>query len=42
MGMLIEVKGKMDADKYCQILSDGMVESFEKLEMEESELSAGQ
>ena len=32
--MLIEVEGKMDANKYCQILSDGMVESFEKLEME--------
>ena len=27
----------MDADKYCQILSNGMVESFEKLEMEEGE-----
>ena len=27
----------MDADKYCQILSDGMVESFKKLEMEEGE-----
>ena len=25
-------EGKMDADKYCQILSDGMVESSEKLE----------
>ena len=37
MGMLIEIEGKMDADKYCQILSDGMVESFEKLEMEEGE-----
>ena len=35
--MLIEVIEKMDADKYCQILSDGMVESFEKLEIEEGE-----
>ena len=25
----------MNADQYCQILSDGVVESFEKLEMEE-------
>jgi transposase len=37
VGMLIEVEGKMDADQYCQILSDGMVESFEKLEMEEGD-----
>ena len=37
VGMLIEVEGKMNADQYCQILSDGMVESFEKLEMEEGE-----
>ena len=35
VGMLIEVEGKMNADQYCQILSDGVVESFEKLEMEE-------
>ena len=35
--MLIEVEGKMDADKYCQILSNGMVESFEKLGIEEGE-----
>ena len=27
----------MNADQYCQILSDGVVESFEKLEMEEGE-----
>ena len=33
MGMLIEVEGKMDAD----ILSDGIMESFEKLEIEEGE-----
>ena len=34
VGMLIEVEGRMDADKYCQILDEGVVESFEKLEME--------
>ena len=33
--MLIEVEGKMNADQYCQILGDGVVESFEKMEMEE-------
>ena len=38
VGMLVEVEGKMNADQYCQILSDGVVESFEKLEMEEGEL----
>ena len=37
VGMLIEVEGKMDADQYCQILDEGVVESFEKLEMEEGE-----
>ena len=37
VGMLIEVKEKMDADQYCQILDDGVVESFEKLEMKEGE-----
>ena len=37
VGMLIEVEGKMDADQYCQILDEGMVESFKKLEMEEGE-----
>jgi hypothetical protein len=35
VGMLIEVEGKMNADQYCQILSDGVVESFEKLEEDE-------
>ena len=29
VGMLIEVEGKMNANQYCQILSDGVVESFE-------------
>ena len=37
VGMLIEVEGKMDADQYCQILDEGVMESFEKLEMEEGE-----
>ena len=37
VGMLVEVEEKMNADQYCQILSDGVVESFEKLEMEEGE-----
>jgi hypothetical protein len=32
--MLIEVEGKMDANQYCQILDEGVVESFDKLEME--------
>ena len=33
MGMLIEVKEKMNANQYCQILGDRMVESLEKLEI---------
>lgn len=37
VGKLTEVEGKMDADQYCQILDDGIVESFEKLETEEGE-----
>ena len=37
VGMLVEVQGKMNAEHYCEILEDGMVESFEKLEMEEEE-----
>jgi DDE superfamily endonuclease len=37
VGMLIEVEGKMNTDQYCQILDEGMVESFEKLEMEKDE-----
>ena len=37
VGKLIEVQGKMNAGQYCQILEDGMEESFEKLEMEEDE-----
>ena len=37
VGRLIEVEGKMDAKQYCEILDDGLVESFEKLDMEEGE-----
>ena len=37
VGMLVEVQGKMNAEQYCEILEDGMVESFEKLEMEKEE-----
>ena len=37
VGMLIEVIGKINADQYCQILGDGVMESFEKLEMDEGE-----
>ena len=37
VGMLVEVQGKMNAEQYCEILEDGMVEIFEKLEMEEEE-----
>jgi hypothetical protein len=35
--MLIEVEGKMDADHYYQILDKGVIESFEKLEIEKGE-----
>ena len=37
VGKLVEVQGKMNADQYCEILEDGVVESFETLEMEEEE-----
>ena len=37
VGMLVEVQGRMNAEQYCEILEDGMVESFEKLDMEEEE-----
>ena len=33
MGMLIEIKEKMNPNHYCQILGDSMMESFEKLEI---------
>jgi hypothetical protein len=35
--ILIEVKVKMDADQYCQIWGDGIVETSEKSKMEEDE-----
>ena len=37
VGKLIEVEGKMDAAKYCEILEDGLVKGFETLEIEEGE-----
>ena len=37
MEKLIEVEGKMDAENYCEILEEGLVESFETLEMEKGE-----
>jgi hypothetical protein len=36
-GKLIEVQGKINAEQYCEILEDGLVESFEELEVEEGE-----
>ena len=35
VGKLVEVEGKMNTEQYCVILEDGMVESFENLEIEE-------
>ena len=37
VGKLIEVQEKMDAKQYCEILEEGVVESFEKLKMEEGQ-----
>ena len=37
VGLLVEVQGKMYAEQYCNILDEGMVESFEKLDMTEGE-----
>ena len=37
IGKVVEVQGKMNADQYCEILEDGVVESFETLEIEEEE-----
>ena len=37
MGKVIEVEGKMDAAKYCEISEDGLVESFETLEIKGGE-----
>jgi hypothetical protein len=33
VGMLTEVQGIMNAEQYYEILDEGVVESFEKLEM---------
>ena len=38
VGLLIEVQGKMDAEQCCGILDEGVVESFEKLDMPKGEL----
>ena len=35
VGKLVEVEGKMDAKQYCEILDEGVVQSFEKLDIEE-------
>jgi hypothetical protein len=35
VGVLTEVQGIMDKVQYCEILDEGVVESFEKLEMAE-------
>ena len=37
VGKLAEVQGKMDAEQYCDILENGLVESFKVLEMEKKE-----
>ena len=37
VGVLTEVQGIIDAEQYCRILDEGVVESFEKLEMPEGE-----
>ena len=37
VGKLVRVQGKMDAEQHCDILKNGLVESFEVLEMEEEE-----
>jgi len=37
VGKLVEVQGVMDAEQYCEILEEGVEESFESLEMAEDE-----
>jgi|SRR5215471_12174606 len=37
VGKLTEVQGIMDAKQYCEILEDGVEESFDKLGMDEGE-----
>jgi hypothetical protein len=34
---LVEVQGRMDAAQYCEILDEGVMKSFEKLEVSEDE-----
>ena len=34
---LLNVQEKINAEQYCEILEDGIEESFEKLEMKEEE-----
>ena len=38
VGKFIEVQGSMDAQQYCDILDDGLVDSFEKLEIKEERI----
>ena len=37
VGELVEVQGKIDAAQYCEVLEEGVEESFESLEMAEGE-----
>ena len=37
VGKLVEVQGRMDAEQYCEILDEGMEESFEQLEMAQNQ-----
>ena len=37
VGKLIEAQGAMDTQQYCDILDDGVVESFDKLEVLEED-----
>ena len=37
VGKLIEVQGNMDAQQYCNILDNGLEESFDKLEISEED-----
>lgn len=37
IGKLVEVQGIMNGEQYCEILEDGVAESWDKLEMKEEE-----
>ena len=37
VGMLVEVQGILDVNQFCSILEEGLVESFEKLKMNEDD-----